>query len=294
MISRMPIKERIVDLDRGLYSIQYTGSDDKQFPPHVIVKPAPGYESAVELILHPDAANGTLRMPGSQLIVRTRAPAQLSVEVVPFQPNGSRSASLKFEPMKSGDQSQFHLASPPSSAVRFDSLLLLGHIAGRGDVVVGPNVWIGGPQTPARIEGIALEWPDKPSHISLRYAVKTMSQTATPQLLESPTFSGTRGKALAIAAVTLEISSNEGAGCQLVAEGLFLSSPALRTVGSRIVLSGPTGREPLVGLRISIAGDRAMSDISDAQMDESTDSPTLLKSRVRVFRSRTRPQTPAG
>jgi len=37
---------------------------------------------------------------------------------------------------------------------------------------------------------------------------------------------------------------------RLVAEAIFLGSPVMRMTGKRGVLSGPTGREPLVGLRL--------------------------------------------
>ena len=128
----------------------------------------------------------------------------------------------------------------------------MGHVAGIGDVIVGANEWIAGPNTPSRIEGISIEWLDKPNGLELTYAVKTASQATPPKLVHLGTFAGTRGRALAVTGMVIEMTGAKAASCQLIAEALFLSAPLLRATGQRLVLSGPSGRETLVGFPLSI------------------------------------------
>jgi hypothetical protein len=127
--------------------------------------------------------------------------------------------------------------------------------------------------------------------LELRYAVKTAGQAGPAKMVDLAGFAGTRGRALPLTGVVLEMSGGAALNCQFLAEALFLSSPILRAVGQRVVLSGPTGREPLVGLRVSIqsigtfevpAPSRPMPTISDTDNIQSS-SP---KGKVRVFRSR--------
>jgi hypothetical protein len=288
---------KVVDLDRGLFHIQYQSADDEALPPKVVISPAPDHERKVELLLHPDADQGTLWQPGSSLVVRTSSPAKLHVQVLPQRPNGSKAASVKFEPLTQGNAPSANRTASwdfETEPANVSGLRVLGHVAGIGDVVVGPNEWIAGPATPSRVEGIALEWPEKPEGLELRYAVKTAGQAGPTKMVELAGFAGTRGRALPLTGVVLELSGGAALNCQFLAEALFLSSPILRAIGQRVVLSGPTGREPLVGLRVSIqsigtikapAPSRQMPATSE--VDNTGSSPP--KGKVRVFRSRPKP-----
>jgi hypothetical protein len=287
------MQQKVVDLERGLFCVQYQSADDENSPPKVVVVPAPGHESEVEFFLHPDSDQAVLWQPGSSLVLRTSATAQIHVQVMAARLNGSKAAAVKFEPLTQG--------TPTSGAhVGRDSLLdngtdvrLLGHVAGIGDVVVGAREWIAGPTAPSRIEGIEIEWPQKPTGLDLRYAVKSANQPGTPKLVGLQSFAGTRQRALPITSMVLELSGLTASNYQLWAEALFLSSPILRAIGQRVVLSGPTGREPLVGLRIAIQ----TTEIADerdlpAPVQAVVNKTASLKGKVRVFRSR--PKQGAG
>jgi hypothetical protein len=147
-------QQKVVDLDRGMFCIQYVSADDESSPPKVVVSPAPSHQGHVELLLHPNADEAVLWQPGSSLIVRTSSPAQLHVQVVPQRPYGSRAASVKFETLTQGTPTRAYQASEEASfstnEAGLASFRLLGHVAGIGDVVVGPNQWIAGPVTPSR------------------------------------------------------------------------------------------------------------------------------------------------
>jgi hypothetical protein len=200
--------------------------------------------------------------------------------------NGSKAAAVKFDPLTQGTPiSSAH--GERDSLEHGTDMRLLGHVAGIGDVVVGTRDWLAGPTAPSRIEGIAVEWPQKPSGLDLRYAVKSANQPGTPKLVGLQSFAGTRQRALPITSVVLELSGPIASNYQLWAEALFLSSPILRAIGQRVVLSGPTSREPLVGLRIAIESTE-ISDEPDlsAPVTAVVNKTSSLKGKVRVFRSR--------
>jgi hypothetical protein len=278
---------KVVNVDKGLFCVQYQSADDETSPPKVIVSPAAGHEDEIELFLHPDADQAVLWQPGASLIVRTHAAVQLQVQVVPLRRNGSRAAAVKFEPLTQGTPVYPARDAEDFTTDTSSEVQLLGHVAGIGDVVVGPNEWLAGPMAPSRIEGIAIQWPQRPSGLDLRYAVKSAAQPGTPKMVGLQSFAGTRQRALPITSIVLEMSGTSASNYQLWAEALFLSSPTLRAIGQRVVLSGPTGREPLVGLRIAIQG----TEISD-EPDLSPPATTVVnktqspKGKVRVFRSR--------
>jgi hypothetical protein len=280
------MQQKVVDLDRGLFCVQYQSADDEASPPKVVVVPAPGHESEVEFFLHPDADQAVLWQPGSSLILRTSGAAQVHVQVVASRQNGSKAAAVKFDPLTQGAPVSSAHDGRNSPLDHGTDMRLLGHVAGIGDVVVGTREWLAGPTAPSRIEGIAVEWPQKPSGLDLRYAVKSANQPGTPKLVGLQSFAGTRQRALPITSVVLELSGPTASNYQLWSEALFLSSPILRAIGQRVVLSGPTGREPLVGLRIAIQNTEISDEPDLLAPATAVDKTSSLKGKVRVFRSR--------
>jgi hypothetical protein len=159
---------------------------------------------------------------------------------------------------------------------------VLGHVAGRGDVFAGANEWIGGPADPSRIEGLAIEWPNKPPGLSLRYAVTTARPHAGSNVPAAVgTFVGTRGRALPLVGIMLELSGSSGSSYEVVAEAAFLGAPIKRARGEKLTLTGPTGREPLVGIRLSIEE----APVRGQPIKSAPKPKPATPGRVRVFRS---------
>jgi hypothetical protein len=279
-------QQRVLSLDRGLFFVNYKSADDAASPPHVVVAPAEGHERHMEIILHPDATEPTLWRPNSGLVVRVNTPGTLQVQVQPARVGGSRAAIVRVEQIQAG---QAPTAFGENNGARIpthvatEGLKVLGHVAGRGDVVVGPNAWIAGPTAPSRVEGVALEWADKPASVDIRYAVQFANgQSGSGKMVPLGTYAGTRGRALPLTAVVLEMSGSDD--LRFVAEAGFLNAPTLRAVGRRVVLSGPTNREPLVGIRIGIEHTAAAEHVVAPAMPRKSSG----SARVRVFRSQQR------
>lgn len=286
-------QQKVVSLDRGLFFVSYKSADDLASPPRVTVVPTRGHEERMALIMHPDATEPTLWEPNAGLMVRVNTPGMLQIQVEPMRPGGSRAAMVRIEPIQSGRAplaAQGESAAAVHANVAVDGIKILGHVAGRGDVVVASNAWIAGPTAPSRIEGIALEWQEKPAGLDIRYAVQfPIGQAGSGKMVLLGTYAGTRGRALPITGVVLQISG--AGGFEFVAEATFLNAPTLRALGKRVVLSGPTGREPLVGIRIGINRLAAPDNI----VVPAKPSPKPVgSSRVRVFRSRARQESSIG
>jgi hypothetical protein len=286
-------QKRIVEIDRGLFLVRYASAEDEKQPPKVSIAPDAGSDDKISFILHPDCHEAVLWEPSSCLVVRVTSPGRLAVEVVPQTQSGTAAASVQIEPLTQGIGPLTQGQHPSVSAKRrgdsslpddLEGFRILGHVAGIGDVIVNAGEWLAGPIAPSRIEGVSIEWPNKPNDVDVHYSVKTAkAQTISGQT--TGTFAGTRGKALPIVGVTLEMSGFGAENYHFDVEAIFLGSPAVRHSGTRIVLTGPTGREPLVGLRVALVRAGPVERVSSAAAGS---RPGNAATRVRVFRSRQR------
>jgi len=282
------IQQQTVAINRGLFLVRYATAEDEARPPKVTVAPDHASTKHISFLLHPDHEEAVLWQPDSSLVVRAMTAGKLSVQVVPTQEGGSAAATVKIEPLNQGDAASPLIPTKKRNGSRsgLSNIRVLGHVAAIGDVLVNANQWIAGPSAPSRIEGLCIDWPGKPPNLEIHYMVKTaQSQTTFAPKMGLGSFSGTRGKAMPIVAVMLELSGPDAKNFQFSLEAIFLGSPAMRVIGRRVVASGPTGREPLVGLRLGV---EKIDPLAQPQKKSATRKPTRSESRVRVFRSHTK------
>ena len=245
-------QQKTLDMERGLFLIKYKSSESTDYPPTVSLVAEQGSEEFGRIDLAAGCRRGRLVVARRQLgrEGNTKGPRQRHGHG--GEPNGSMAARVQVLPLSvdPGGAKERELAA---AQLDLSNFRVLGHVAGRGDVIVDADNWIGGPLAPSRIEGIAIQWPGKPQDLILRYAVTVGGpRPIMGQFVEAGGFAGTRGRALPVVGATLEIEGPNAARHQLVIESIFLGSPQSKIVGRRVVLAGPTGREPLVGLRIRI------------------------------------------
>jgi hypothetical protein len=288
--------QKSVGLERGIFIVRYSAAEDEAFPPKVTVGSGPGSEATVVPILHPEEREPVLWQPGTALVVQAVEPGLLLVQVTPTRPRGSAVATVKIETLSQGKPGvnvrlpdlshDAPVSAEPSASTDFttDDFRMLGHVAGRGDVFVGADEWIGGPAAPSRIEGLAIEWPTRPHGLVLRYAVTTSRPDVTSNApVEIGTFAGTRGRALPLLGVMLELSGGSASRYELVAEAAFLGAPIVRARGEKLILAGPTSREALVGIRLKI--EQIASSPRPKGPSPKPAPTTTSPGRVRVFRS---------
>lgn len=127
---------------------------------------------------------------------------------------------------------------------------LLGHIERRGDVTVAQG-WLGDPTATARIEGFSAQWGQQPpANVELYYGCATSGQHQI-SMMPVGSFSGSRGKALPINALCFDLRGPDKERYKLVGEAVFAGAPAV-TIHSGNVLTGPSGKEPLVALYLVV------------------------------------------
>jgi hypothetical protein len=243
-------QQQTITLDRGLFLVRYVAAEDQARPPRVKVSADPTAGKNIQFLLHPDHSVPVLWQPDTCLVIHAKESAQLAVRVIPAREGGSIAATVRIEPLSQGN---VELAPTHSNSNDTGTFQILGHLTGIGDVIVNADDWLAGPSAPTRIEGISLAWPGRPPGLDIRYAVKTAKpQPISGRATELGSFAGTRGKAMPIVGLMFEICGPAAANFQISVEAIFLGSAVTHIIGDRIVASGPTGREPLVGLRLGL------------------------------------------
>jgi hypothetical protein len=224
-------------------------------PPAVRVAPKT-LGGRLEFIPAPGEEADLLRSPGTAIVLLAETETDLAITVIPHPGSNSTAIELHLE----------LLASPASSNVLEEhgekrdvepflpgQISLLGHVARRGDVLVQTGEWLGGPEFPARIEGLEIRWLRMPPGLELEYSVmvggKTPRKWPTCRVNE---FAGTKGRASPIVGLTIALRGEHANSYQIRAECIFLGGPMINQCGPKISLAGATGREPLVGLRLWI------------------------------------------
>ena len=274
-------QQQTVTIDRGLFLVRYAAAEDQEQPPTVKVSADPVSNGNVSFVLFPDHDEPILWQPETCLVVRTLAAAKLAVHVQPRRKGGSTAATIRIEPLSQGN-AVAAMRSPAASRTAYDvgSFRVLGHLTRVGDVIAKSDEWLAGPSAPARIEGIKVDWPDKPPGLAIRYAVKTARpQPISGRIVEMGGFAGTRGKAMPIIGATFEISGAAADEFVLSAQAIFLGSPMARVSGKRLVLAGPTGREPLVGLRLTLKSESPVARSSPGKPRGKPRRPSTRRAR---------------
>jgi len=273
-------QQQIVTIDRGLFLVRYAAAEDQARPPRVKLSADPGSNGNISFVLFPDHHEPVLWQPETCLVVRALAASKLAVQVLPMEKGGSTAAVVRIEPLNQGKAAPSLRRDQP--ALDLGSFRVLGHLTRRGDVIVNSDEWLAGPTMPARIEGISIDWPGKPADLEIRYAVKTAkSQSISGRIVQLGGFAGTRGKAMPLVGLTVEMGGAAASDFQMSAEAIFLGAPAMRVQGKRIVLSGPTGREPLVGLRLGIGTVRRIEPLARKRASVKSERASRRSDRAR-------------
>jgi hypothetical protein len=236
--------------------------------------------------------------------VQAQQRARLSVQVRPSVPDGSLAADISIERLGQKVEREHSVGLSQSveedeeiaraqvgrGTQATDALEILAHVARLGDISVPAGEWIAGPDSPARIEGLSLKWRGGSGHPDLKYAVRTGGRNSTLIWGNGDgSFVGTRGQARPLTEVRFEIGGSEAENSELVVEALFQGASPVRAEGRKIRLTGPSGQEALVGLRIEVVDAAAPDEVSVVTSGRGVKAADRESkgsgSRVRVFRS---------
>jgi hypothetical protein len=258
---------------RGLFVLRYVSSSASpnghgaQHNAAPTIRVTAQNATDLELLAWPDAPRNELRGPGDGLVIRALHDTTIVFEVMPSYAGGSVDAELHLEPVSRLAHGGFHRIetiaprgglepSQPGPA----TIEVLAHVARRGDVVTPSDTWICGPDYPMAIEGVEIRWPRRPAGLDIVTTV-SVSKNGIRNLPAVMTgeFAGTRGRAAPITSLEMALTGEPARDFALRADALFLGSSVQSRSGQSISLIGPTGREPLVGLRLAVVETRQAS-----------------------------------
>lgn len=279
-------------VDEGSYLLRYVSTGTPNFPPAVRVKASQKDNKQISLV--PVTGGRNMQSPGDCMLVHVTQTSAIDLTVF-NKPTGSLEAELRLERISGseGVPKKTIVKAAPQSETVIDrptevNLDILAHVAHRGDVLHSQGEWICGPECPMQIEGIEIRWPSAPAGVGLSYEVSTSIRGREwSSEKKAGQFAGSRGKAKPLVALKLRLTGPNAHRYTLVADALFLSCQIDSRSGQEISFGGPSGREPLVGLRVSVAAQRHSS-----QSDEMTRKPgskagmlvTKQIGKVRVYR----------
>lgn len=282
---------QIVEVRRGLYALRYVSALSGKISPRITAET--DSEAEIELIGLPGARYATLSEPGDLLVVRAFGPAQLRLKVTPASDGGSIVADVRLEDLKSIGLVNSDQPSPNELSIyeaQSPEIEILGHLSRVGDILTEAREWVAGPPRPSNIEGIRIAWLNQPPNVKLSVegisggrAQGKIAPTCPDGLI------GSRGRAIPLVGLNLSLSGTAATRYNLIVESLFRGCQINETRGRSVELSGPTGSEALIGLKIDIQvlETNPRSGIiqgSDRAQIEQAAEPMRGQARVRVFK----------
>ncbi len=267
------VRRSELSIASGLYVLRYLAGLDTRSAPSAKVAPTDGSKNDVDVISPPGFGAGELPGPGTSVVVLARQAGKLDIVVTAAE--GSSNLDARFtldmlgvprpEAYLTSDRAPGHAGVP--------NLSLSAHVARRGDVEADADGWVGGPQRPSAIEGVAFRSSGADLGIAAQFCHALepgqWSAWVTPGALV-----GTRQRASAMTGLRLKLVGSEAGRYEIEAEALFLGSPVSVQQGAEVEFSSAGGRDPLVGLRVGFRP-RLMKPIDEAPRQTG---------RVRVFR----------
>jgi hypothetical protein len=247
----------VISVAAGLSVLRYISAEDTAVPPKVRVDPR-SEGRRLNFVSVPGEAEHVLRAPGAAIVLIAESESEIAVTIIREPQARPAAVNLHLEHLAGATSSRTREAprvggSVGTSRWQPSQVSIIGHVARRGDVRVASGEWLGGPEFPIRIEGLEIRWPDIPGDLQLEYSVviggNTLRKLPACRVNE---FAGTQGRAAPLVGLTMVLSGDAKYSYRLRADCLFLGTQIISQTGQRVILSGPTGREPLVGLRLWI------------------------------------------
>jgi hypothetical protein len=233
--------------------------------------------AGVTLLDMPGREKGMLQRPGDCLVLRAERTSDVVIGLRRGSADGSLDASFRLEPIILADEAP---AVQPMSAPA--PLSFIAHLANRGDTPFAQNVWAGGPDAPAAVEGLQIAAEGGAASLEMQALVGSRPPRWS-DWVGAGQYAGTRGHGLPLVGVRLRLRP-EAVDVEIAAEALFLGALVATQRGRQVEFVSPSGVDPLVGVKFALQTvqetgvSRGSGSAPDAQAKE-------REPRVRVFRA---------
>jgi hypothetical protein len=264
---------------RGLHIFRYVNFQGVGVPAVARLIPP---DLGVSLMNMPGRDKGMLQSPGDCLVLRADRACDVVVGLRRGAPNGSLDATFRLEPIVMTEESHIAaVASAVEPASALAPLSFLAHVANHGDTPFAQEAWIGGPDSPAAIEGLQIVAEGGFSPVELQALVGSRPPRWS-EWVGVGQYAGTRGHGLSLVGVRLRLRP-EVVGLEIVAEALFLGALVASQRGRQVEFVSGSGVDPLVGVKVGLQAVREISvggaaSVPDTQARD-------REPRVRVFRA---------
>ncbi|WP_201217690.1 hypothetical protein [Halochromatium roseum] len=282
------VDTQIVMLKQGLYLFRCASDypEGQQVP--TTLQAAPVATGQVDFFPGVGVSRNTLRALGDCVVVRVSRgdgavmlakylvpghsaanDVQIQIDQVDATGRFVRDSETKRDPSAGG------MSSSPSS--QLETIDLQGHVERQGDVSA-VNGWLGNPQKSARLEGFSVHWYNRPEGVDLAYQCHVEGLGDSP-LIKSGGFVGTRQRGAGITQILFSLVGQRAGDYEIQGQVCFTRGGSQQIVaGERF--SGPTGREHLSALRLSIAR-RQRGEATVPRSPSPWDDPSVTQ----IFRS---------
>lgn len=257
----LKITSRVTLLEPGMYIFRYASKTTAEKAVFIALQQAPLGKGLIDFFPAEGVSKNMLTKLGDCIIGRVKNGVTTvliteyhlaNVEVDPVDLRIDRidtSAAIMRNFTAPTSTPQINTANAPVVAPSAQ-LKLLGHIQARGDISVTQQ-WLGEAQATARLEGFLIDWANRPDGVDIVYTSTVAGAGPSPKV-PSGHYSGTRGKGAALVAVGFTLTGPNSRSYQLSGEVAFAGAGTQQIVADQM-LFGPTGKEALVGIKLSIS-----------------------------------------
>jgi hypothetical protein len=172
---------------------------------------------------------------------------------------------------------QARIATPPAASPI--SVKLLGHISGRGDIIVSDN-WLGDPNGASALEGFAIKVIGLPADVALTYSCRSSSAKQT-QNGQDGAFIGSRGKSNKINYLKFELVGS-GAGKFILSGAAYFSLAGHIDIMDGVVLHGKGNSDSLVAFVVNVSPGSSKQHLSKKPLKQPAKKPVGGVSKVAV------------
>jgi hypothetical protein len=262
-----------LSVTRGLHVFRYV-SFDGAGAPAVAKFLIP--DNGMSIVDMPGREGGRLIAPGDCLIVRAERAGEARVGLRRGSPDGALEASFRLDVIVRCEEAVAPVAVAPSSG---PPISFLAHVARHGDVAFAQNVWVGGPEAPAAIEGLQI-LADKAAPLSIQVLVGSRPPRWS-DWVGAGQYAGSKGYGLPLLGLRLRLEG-EAPGQEIAAEALFLGALVASQRGRTVEFLSGSGADPLVGVKIAIEKTSERMPGVSSGIEAQT---AIREPRVRVFRA---------
>ena len=245
-------------VERGIYALRYVAADDRPFARADVTVRA----GEIAFVSAPGRSAGELTAPGTVLVLVVETAGEFEIRVSATA-GGSTDARFSLDLLDGGEDLQrrrpeFDVDRPTARPRSADpagrrgddavNLSVLAHVSRRGDVRVGADEWVAGPNEVLPIEGLAIVAGRR--DVGIRMRVQSRSSEGRWSRWHDPEdFAGSRQKADPLTGIALALAGEAAPQFEIEADVMALGAPLWTEKGRSIEF---LGFDPIVGFRLRL------------------------------------------